>query len=1229
MQDLLQHVTSHCCNQCGNYFQHVHTHVCSQPPLTGGGPTHPIINTRLVREQTAHQGALATYSFSFEDKNFFLLSDAIDFIFDDVARLTITYVKHFINLKIKSTFFLKLKENKTGETINRHFHSIYINTFHSSFVIPNLEFLINYIISTINLFRSSKSGYTVLKVLKYSISFALAKPSTVGNYLPLPPAIKSRQGIISIKTIDTDNCFLLSVLAKLFFDKFRLLNNPELDYKDMKYSQRQAIRKKLENPHNFAEIIALVEREKKISIDGFRGHVELEMIKFFEKANDISINVYSLNKADKKIWPIQLTTRQSTQHVDLLLIRREQLDDEQKQQYSNIDFHFALILEPSRFFSKGCDYRRCICKFCANFFSKNTIGTHEQDCLIKSKLSMEFPKAKHYTFKEYFKSMSAPYRIYCEVLTCMDKDEPSKIVVYGFHMMGMGPTEEILFSHHYSGDCAIQSFVIKLIYCAEFLLNLQKNNHWPLLPTDEHFEAAKNTRMCENCSCSLNIQPSDPTAKMETPRMHHSHYISHTRQNYLDPNLPNYISFICNNCNLKLKARDFIYAYVYGCERSTFNLILEGMKDTLKTNFYVIPRKNQNYLSIVAPGLFRLTALENFFSENVIDLVKHYNTAVYAKYFEHYNRLFSGSTGPFFFPHNQCIEKTDKFPSQPDFYDFHLGRIVTPEEHTVVHTYFNENCKNMDEYAKSYMLFKTHAINAVFQSFNYWTLLHYKISAHHELSIGGLAFSAGMRFANKSFEYVKSPLILKHVSDHLIGGISHTSKKYARGFSERLGDTNVDDNMRTEILMADLKSQFSHSMTKRLPISDYELLAKSDSANINIDENWIMNIDDSIYGYLINVDTHYTPLAKSISEDLPFIPKRKEIDANEMLELQRDLYQATTHIGLTHVLLMQHDLKDTLLHYKFLQWFIKMGIKVTAINYVIKYRHEPFLKDYILYNSNLRDNAETTLEKQQLKNLNNILYGKFYPATSNLSVRFCTTREHSQQLTARSDFSDVLILNPSLSMFFLRKKKTMYDKNLLIAFVILQNSLLTYYKRAYQVKLFFGPRMEIIGGETDSIVAIYQDRDRDFISKLNSLSHIFDFSSLPKSHPLFSEANKNKIGVFKLEYEYPVEYVKLRSKSWAVRALCPICKAVSEGSEFCDKCQGGVLAVYRGGPKDSTFELYLKVLNEEKQVFSEYFSIRARNEKVELVKRKRKMLINTDWKRKWISPLESRPFGHG
>ena len=64
------------------------------------------------------------------------------------------------------------------------------------------------------------------------------------------------------------------------------------------------------------------------------------------------------------------------------------------------------------------------------------------------------------------------------------------------------------------------------------------------------------------------------------------------------------------------------------------------------------------------------------------------------------------------------------------------------------------------------------------------------------------------------------------------------------------------------------------------------------------------------------------------------------------------------------------------LHYRNLQLYFNLGLIVKKIHRVLQFKQEPYLEDYIMFNTNMRTQTKLDYEKDLFKLFNNAIFGK-------------------------------------------------------------------------------------------------------------------------------------------------------------------------------------------------------------------------------------------------------------
>ena len=136
----------------------------------------------------------------------------------------------------------------------------------------------------------------------------------------------------------------------------------------------------------------------------------------------------------------------------------------------------------------------------------------------------------------------------------------------------------------------------------------------------------------------------------------------------------------------------------------------------------------------------------------------------------------------------------------------------------------------------------------------------------------------------------------------------------------------------------------------------------------NIDKFDIMSINDkSPIGYFLEVDLEYPEELHELHNDLPLAPEKIAVSSDMLSKYCKkiaDKYEIK--VGDVKKLISNLGNKTNyVVHYRNLQLYLSLGIKLTKIHRVLKFKQSDWMKKYIDFNTKKRMNAANDFEKYQ------------------------------------------------------------------------------------------------------------------------------------------------------------------------------------------------------------------------------------------------------------------------
>ena len=165
----------------------------------------------------------------------------------------------------------------------------------------------------------------------------------------------------------------------------------------------------------------------------------------------------------------------------------------------------------------------------------------------------------------------------------------------------------------------------------------------------------------------------------------------------------------------------------------------------------------------------------------------------------------------------------------------------------------------------------------------------------------------------------------------------------------------------------------------------------------NVDELDVMSINEkSDVGYILEVDLEDPKELHELHNDYPLAPEKLAV-TNDMLSkfCKQIADKYDIKVGDIKKLIPNLGNKTKyVVHYRNIQPHLSLGIKLTKIHRVLKFKQSDWMKKYIDFNTEKKKNAANDFEKDFFKLMINYVYGKTMEnLRKRINVRFVNNKK--------------------------------------------------------------------------------------------------------------------------------------------------------------------------------------------------------------------------------------------
>ena len=995
--------------------------------------------------------------------------------------------------KVQCILNVEMIQNRIGEEdqlSNPFFRSGQKENLGNNFEVA--EEMIQEMIEAMENYNKRGSNWIFKRVIRLDVNFVRWKPLGGSTWIPLPEKLAQKKAIINMKNKD-DFCFKWCVTRAANMVE----NHPERITEDLR------------------------EQAEKFDWTDCKFPMPLEKIKFFEKRNNLSINVYEWNGHAS---PLIVTKEEKPFHIDLVFLTK-----------GTDQAHFALVKNFSRFAScqvpgKGGN-ERVFCKRCLNSFPRvESLEKHKEICGEFAAAKIELPGGKCF-FKNWERMMHIPVVGYADFESILKplrgKDKTHEHIPCGFCFHLVSPflqMEPVLKRAENETNQLPQDFIRELISrVKQAHLSLPKKEMIPLSP--EEWKKFRESKVCWLCRGKFG-------EKRFSKVRDHCHYTGKFR------------GAAHQSCNLKFQRPKFTPVFFHNLQNYDAHLFVRalGLMDEV-LSIKCIPNNDEKYISfslrfelkritkwdpkgeewieVVIPHEIRFLDSFKFTLSGLEGLVKNLSL----EDLKETNRFFGekidlvSRKGVYPYEYMDDFEKFKKqsLPKKTSFFSRLKQEKVSDEDFEHAQKVWKAfELKNMGDFHDLYLKTDVLLLADVMENFRKLCEKNYELDPAHFFTVPGMAWDAMLKMTGIKLDLLEDVDMLLMIEKGIRGGISNAFKRYAKANNKFMKDFDPAEKS-SFIVYLDANNLYGWAMSKPLPVGGFEWM---DEAEL---ENWERFVDEEGIGCILEVDLEYPVELHDFHNDFPLAPERLTLGKVEKL---------TQNL---------RDKEKMVLHGKNLALFLSLGMKLKKVRRGLKFQEKNFMKNYIDKNTSLRSQAKNAFEKDLFKLMNNSVFGKTMENVRNrVSIELVKDAERAAKLVNKPNFEELKIFDEFLIAVKMRKTKVWMNKPVYVGMSILDLSKTLMFSFQYEYVKKKWEKVEVLYSDTDSLV-LNIETDDFFKDISGDVKEWFDTNDFPKDHPAVLEGlpivkeNKKKIGLMKDECGGKIltEWVALRPKLYS------------------------------------------------------------------------------------------------
>ena len=378
----------------------------------------------------------------------------------------------------------------------------------------------------------------------------------------------------------------------------------------------------------------------------------------------------------------------------------------------------------------------------------------------------------------------------------------------------------------------------------------------------------------------------------------------------------------------------------------------------------VIPHNYERYLSFTIGRLKFLDSFQ-FLPASLDSLAQQMKDSD----FKYMTRFFPDPTkralmlrkGVFPYDYMTSMDKFDEtqLPPQSAFYNRLTDEPISDEDYEFAQQVWTLcECRTLRDYHDLYLKSDVFLTTDIGEKFRDDSQALYGLEFVHYYSLPGLSWDAALKHSEVELELITDIDMYLMIEKGIRGGISMISHRYAKANDPRMGDEYDASKPTSTLLYLDANSLYPTAMCEPLPIDQFSMVDNLDAFDVT------QVADDAEYGYVLEIDANIPNRLHGKFNDYPLAPEKIQVTQDMLSPFQhrhfptnKSTEKLVPHLG---------RLEKYVVHYRNLKLYIQLGLEVTKIHRVVRFRQGAWLKSFMELNIEQRREAARNGDKARV-----------------------------------------------------------------------------------------------------------------------------------------------------------------------------------------------------------------------------------------------------------------------